>query len=66
MFKRGRNSKPHTTPKHGDKIQYLRATGLEVLFGYLYKCNKTERMIELFKMAFCEKCENENSINTKE
>lgn len=54
MFKRGRNSKPHTTPKHGDKIQYLRATGLEVLFGYLYKCNKTERMNELFKIAFDE------------
>ena len=54
MFKRGRNSKPHTTPKHGDKIQYLRATGLEVLFGYLYKCNRTDRMNELFNKAFCE------------
>ena len=52
MFKRGRNSKPHTTPKHGDKIQYLRATGLEVLFGFLYKSGKTERMNELFALAF--------------
>lgn len=52
MFKRGRNSKPHTTPKHGDKIQYLRATGLEVLFGFLYKSGRTERMNELFALAF--------------
>ena len=52
MFKRGRNSKPNSVPKHGDRIQYLRATGLEVLFGYLYKCGKTERMNELFKTAF--------------
>ena len=56
MFKRGRNSKPHTVPKHGDKIQYLRATGLEVLFGYLYKSGQTDRMNRLFKIAFlCEK-----------
>ena len=52
MFKRGRNSKPHTVPKHGDRIQYLRATGLEVLFGYLYKSGKTERLGELFAAAF--------------
>ncbi len=52
VFKRGRNSKPHTTPKHGDKIQYLRATGLEALFGYLYKCGKNQRMYELFGLAF--------------
>ena len=52
MFKRGRNSKPNSVPKHGDRIQYLRATGLEVLFGYLYKSGKTDRMNELFKTAF--------------
>lgn len=52
MFKRGRNSKPHSVPKHGDRIQYLRATGLEVLFGYLYKSGQLDRMNELFKIAF--------------
>ena len=52
MFKRGRNSKPHSVPKHGDRIQYLRATGLEVLFGYLYKCGKAERLNHLFNVAF--------------
>ena len=52
MFKRGRNSKPNSVPKHGDRIQYLRATGLEVLFGYLYKCGKNDRLNELFKTAF--------------
>ncbi len=52
MFKRGRNSKPRSTPKHGVKIQYLRATGLEVLFGYLYKNRNDERLTELFEKAF--------------
>ena len=52
MFKRGRNSKPNSVPKHGDRIQYLRATGLEVLFGYLYKCGKNDRLNELFQIAF--------------
>lgn len=61
MFKRGRNAKPHTTPKHGDKIQYLRATGLEVLFGYLYKCGRSERLEELFRLAFPSESEKEPS-----
>ena len=57
MFKRGRNSKPHSVPKHGDRIQYLRATGLEVLFGYLYKSGQSDRMNELFEKAFLEEKE---------
>ncbi len=64
MFKRGRNSKPNSVPKHGDRIQYLRATGLEVLFGYLYKSGKTDRMNELFKTAF--HAENESIKKTEQ
>lgn len=60
MFKRGRNSKPHSVPKHGDRIQYLRATGLEVLFGYLYKSGKNDRMNELFNVAFLSKKEQDD------
>lgn len=58
VFKRGRNSKPHTTPKHGEKIQYLRATGLETLFGHLYESGQNARINELFNVAFNE-CENQ-------
>lgn len=65
IFKRGRNSKPHTTPKHGEKIQYLRATGLEALFGYLYAGEKHERMYELFSKAF-PAATTENGDNTQE
>ena len=64
VFKRGRNSKPHTVPKHGDKIQYLRATGLEVLFGYLYKSGKIDRMNHLFEIAFL--TEKESAYNAAE
>lgn len=63
MFKRGRNSKPHSVPKHGDRIQYLRATGLEVLFGYLYKCEKTERLNYLFNVAFTKEESADNAEN---
>ena len=61
MFKRGRNSKPHSVPKHGDRIQYLRATGLEVLFGYLYKCGKAERLNHLFNVAFTKEESTDNA-----
>lgn len=54
IYKRGRNAKPHTVPKHGERIQYLRATGLEALFGYLYKSGKEARLRELFALAFAD------------
>ena len=54
VYKRGRNAKPHTVPKHGERIQYNRATGLEALFGYLYKSGKEARLRELFVLAFAD------------
>ena len=62
MFKRGRNSKPNSVPKHGDRIQYLRATGLEVLFGYLYKCGRSDRLNELFQIAFLTEKESADNV----
>jgi len=52
FFKRGRNAKSHSTPKHGELIQYRRATGFEALFGYLYLNGEEERAKDLFKIAF--------------
>lgn len=52
VFKRGRNAKTHFTPKHGELIQYRRATGFEALMGYLYVSGDILRAKELFTIAF--------------
>ena len=52
VYKRGRNTKTHFAPKHGELIQYRRATGLEALMGHLYISGNIARAKELFDMAF--------------
>ena len=44
IFKRGRNQKPHTSPKNADIIDYKCATGFEALIGYLYLSEDQERI----------------------
>ncbi|MCI6739069.1 Mini-ribonuclease 3 [Intestinibacter sp.] len=44
IFKRGRNQKPHTSPKNADIIDYKCATGFEALIGYLYLSEDRERL----------------------
>ena len=51
-FKRGRNASGISAPKSATTAQYRRATGLEALFGYLYLTNQTQRMQDLFALAF--------------
>lgn len=48
VFRRGRNTDPHSVPKAASRAQYQTATGLEALFGWLYLQGKTERLNELF------------------
>ena len=48
VFRRGRNTEPHSVPKAASRAQYQTATGLEALFGWLYLQGKTERLNELF------------------
>ncbi|MCI8553045.1 MAG: ribonuclease III [Lawsonibacter sp.] len=48
VFRRGRNTAPHSIPKAASRAQYQTATGLEALFGWLYLQGKTERLNELF------------------
>lgn len=48
VFRRGRNTAPHSVPKAATRGQYQTATGLEALFGYLYLQGKTDRLNELF------------------
>ena len=52
VFKRGRNAKTQCTPKHGELIQYRRATGFEALMGYLYLNGNHSRAKELFLAAY--------------
>ena len=44
IFKRGRNAKSGTVPKHADLIDYRRATGFEALIGYLYLIEDMDRL----------------------
>ena len=50
VFRRGRNTSPHTVPKAASREEYQAATGLEALFGYLYLQGKTDRLNELFTL----------------
>ena len=54
IFKRGRNAKPHTTPKNMTLSDYKKATGLEALFGYLYLSEKQERIDEFMEIILKE------------
>lgn len=49
VFRRGRNSSPHTIPKAATREEYQVATALEALFGYLWLKGETERLNELFE-----------------
>jgi len=49
VFRRGRNSNPHTVSKAATREEYQAATGLEALFGYLYLKGETARLDELFE-----------------
>ena len=48
VFRRGRNTAPHSIPRAASRAQYQTATGLEALFGWLYLQGRTERLNELF------------------
>ena len=49
VYRRGKNSKPHTTAKNASGQDYLKATGLEAVIGYLYLTDNMERALYLVK-----------------
>lgn len=51
-FKRGRNSGHLNIPKRATPAEYRRATGMEVLFAYLYLSNCADRLAALFRLAY--------------
>ena len=51
IFKRGRNSSPHTMAKNASMVDYKYATGFEALIGFLYLDNRCDRALELIKLG---------------
>ncbi len=49
VYRRGRNSKPHTMAKNASPGEYLKATGFEAVLGYLYLSGRMDRVLELVK-----------------
>lgn len=52
IFRQGLNSKPRNLPKSASAIEYMRATALECLFGYLYLTGMHNRATELFNNCY--------------
>ena len=51
-FRRGRNIGHTNVPKAATVSEYRAATGMEVLFGFLHVTAQTERMNQLFALAY--------------
>lgn len=52
IYKRGRNSKSHTTAKNASLVDYRHATGFEALIGYVYLKGEKERLEEILNAAY--------------
>ena len=50
VFRRGRNTSPHSVPKAASRSDYQTATAVEALFGWLYLQGRTQRLNELFSI----------------
>ena len=49
VYRRGRNTAPHSVPRAATRAQYQSATGLEARFGWLYLQGRTDRLNQLFE-----------------
>ena len=52
IMKRGRNAHNNHCPKNANPIEYHKATGLEVLFGYLFFEQQYERLSSIFNEIY--------------
>ena len=50
IYKRGRNTKTHSTAKNATVGQYRMATGFECLIGFLYLDKQYDRMFEITRI----------------
>ena len=51
VYKRARNSSPHTKAKNASLHDYLKATGFEAVLGYLYLSGQNARLDELVQSS---------------
>lgn len=51
IYRRGKNTKLHSTAKNASMSDYRKATGFEAVCGYLYLSNRIMRIIELTKLG---------------
>ncbi len=54
VFRRGRNTSPHSVPKAASREEYQAATALEALFGWLWLRGEKDRLNELFGLMMGE------------
>ncbi|MCI7792553.1 MAG: ribonuclease III [Lachnospiraceae bacterium] len=51
IYRRGKNTKLHSSAKNASLSDYRKATGFEAVCGYLYLSGNTKRIIELVKLG---------------
>lgn len=52
VFRRGKNAKGITPPKHATLLEYKKATGFEAVLGYLYLCGNEKRIDEILSFIW--------------
>ena len=66
VYRRGRNMGHGNVPKSASVAEYRRATGMEVLFGYLHLTGQTERLDHLFRLGYGLNPDTPDTIQTGE
>ena len=51
IYRRGMNSKVHSSAKNADLLDYKSATGLEAVYGYLYLSGNSDRLSYLLEFT---------------
>ena len=51
IYKRGRNSSPSSKARSATRAEYMKATGLETLIGWLYMREEYDRIIEIIRQG---------------
>ena len=51
VYRRGKNTKIHSSAKNASLSDYRKATGFEALCGYLFLNNDTKRITEIVKLG---------------
>ena len=65
FYHRGRNSGHLRCPKNTSFADYRKATGMEVLFGFLHTAHRNDRAKELFTLAYFPESNPQNPEETE-